>query len=213
MTAPPHFDDAFHDKFAELVAWRRDVRRFLRDPVPREVMRSVFELAQMSPSVGNSQPWRLVNVASAAKREAVKRNFRDSNRAALAAQAPSRAADYARLKLEGLDAAPVQLAIFCDRGTAQGHGLGAKSMPETLDYSVVLMISVLWLAARANGLGLGWVSILDPERIVADLGAPSRYKFIAYLCIGRPEAEDDTPELEREGWQARTALGQYVLHV
>jgi 5,6-dimethylbenzimidazole synthase len=179
MTAPPHFDDTFHEKFAELVAWRRDVRRFLRDPVPREVMRSVFELAQMAPSVGNSQPWRLVNVASSAKREAVKRNFRDSNRAALAAQAPSRAADYARLKLEGLEAAPVQLAIFCDRGTAQGHGLGAKSMPETLDYSVVLMISVLWLSARANGLGLGWVSILDPERIVVDLGAPSRYKFIA----------------------------------
>ena len=75
------------------------------------------------------------------------------------------------------------------------------------------MISVLWLAARANGLGLGWVSILDPERVVADLGMPQRYKFIAYLCIGWPEAEDDTPELEREGWQARTALGQYVLHV
>ena len=213
MTAPPRFDEKFLGDFADLVCWRRDVRRFRRDPVPRETMRSIFDLAQMSPSVGNSQPWRLVEVASAGKRDAVKRNFRDCNRSALEAQAPGRAAAYARLKLEGLDAAPVQLAVFCDRGTGQGHALGAATMPETLDYSVVTMISVLWLAARARGLGLGWVSILDPERIAADLGVPSRYKFIAYLCLGWPEEEHLAPELERSGWQERTPLGQYILHV
>lgn len=213
MSEPPCFDQTFFDAFAELVVWRRDVRRFRREAPPRELLRSILELAQTSPSVGNSQPWRIFNVASRAKREAVSRNFRACNQEALAAQASTRAGLYARLKLEGLDAAPVQLAVFCDRGTAQGHGLGAKTMPETLDYSVVSMISVLWLAARAHRLGLGWVSILDPERIAADLGVPRTYKFIAYLCLGWPEEEHDTPELEREGWQERTPLGKYVVHV
>ncbi|MDE3174714.1 MAG: 5,6-dimethylbenzimidazole synthase [Pseudomonadota bacterium] len=213
MTAPPCFDDAFLAGLRELMNWRRDVRRFKREPVPRPLIDEMLGLAQLSPSVGNSQPWRLVEVASEPMRAAVKANFRACNAAALAAQAPSRADDYARLKLEGLDAAPTQFAVFCDRGTQQGHGLGALTMPETLDYSVVSMIAMLWLAARARGLGLGWVSILDPARMVADLGLPASYKFIAYLCLGFPEGEHDTPELERAGWQARTPIGAYILHV
>ena len=213
MTTPPRFDDKFRAELNDLICWRRDVRRFRRDGVPRALIGEVLRVAQMAPSVGNSQPWRFVEVASPAKREAVKANFRACNAAALAVQAPARASAYARLKLEGLDAAPAQWAVFCDRGTAQGHGLGALTMPETLDYSVVAMISVLWLAARARGLGLGWVSILDPARIAADLGVPAAYKFIAYLCLGWPEEEHDAPELERAGWQERTPLGQYILHV
>lgn len=213
MTAPPCFDDAFRAGLRDLMGWRRDVRRFKREPAPRALIGEIFALAQLSPSVGNSQPWRLVEVASAGKREAVKANFRACIAAALAAQTSSRADDYARLKLEGLDAAPTQLAVFCDRATAQGHGLGALTMPETLDYSVVSMISMLWLAARARGLGLGWVSILDPARMVADLGLPASYKFIAYLCLGFPQEQHDTPELERAGWQERTPIGAYILHV
>jgi len=213
MTTPPHFDDPFLAGLRELMSWRRDVRRFKREPPPRALIAEILGLAQLSPSVGNSQPWRFVEVASRAKREAVQQNFRACNAAALAAQAPSRAALYARLKLEGLDAAPTQLAVFCDRGATQGHGLGAMTMPETLDYSVVSMIAMLWLAARARGLGLGWVSILDPLRLGADLGVPATYKFIAYLCLGFPEEEHETPELERSGWQERTPLGQYILHV
>jgi 5,6-dimethylbenzimidazole synthase len=208
MTTPPCFDAAFLSDFATLLSWRRDVRRFRRDPVPRETLRAVLELAQMSPSVGNSQPWRLVEVASAPMRAAVRGNFQACNAEALAAQDASRASAYAQLKLEGIDAAPTQFAVFCDHGTAQGHGLGARTMPEALDYSVVSMISVLWLAARARGLGLGWVSILDPTRLRRDLGMPETYK-----CIGWPEEEHDVPELERFGWQERTALGQYILHV
>jgi 5,6-dimethylbenzimidazole synthase len=210
---PPIFDDQFLAGLRDLMGWRRDVRRFRRDPVPRALIQEILGLAQLSPSVGNSQPWRWVEVASAGKREAVKRNFEACNGAALATQDASRAAAYARLKLEGLAVAPVQFAVFCDRGTAQGHGLGALTMPETLDYSVVSMISMAWLAARARGLGLGWVSILDPARLCADLGAPGAYKFIAYLCLGFPEEEHDAPELERAGWQERTPLGAYILHV
>ena len=103
---PPRFDDAFCAKLDELIAWRRDVRRFRRDPVPRPLVPQILRLAQRSPSVGNSQPWRWIEVASAGKREAVKANFRDCNAAALAVQEQTRAASYARLKLEGLDAAP-----------------------------------------------------------------------------------------------------------
>lgn len=213
MSEPPCFDDAFFSGLRDLMCWRRDVRRFRRDAPPRALIGEILALAQLSPSVGNSQPWRLVEVASPAKREAVRANFRACNAAALAAQAPLRAADYARLKLEGLDAAPIQLAVFCDRATAQGHSLGALTMPETLDYSVVSMIAMLWLAARARGLGLGWVSILDPVAMVADLGLPTGYKFIAYLCLGFPQEEYDTPELERAGWQERTPIGAYILHV
>ena len=210
---PPCFDEPFLASLRELMGWRRDVRRFRPEPVPRALISEILTLAQLSPSVGNSQPWRWVEVASAAKRETVRRNFAACNAAALEAQQPSRAAEYARLKLAGLDAAPAQFAVFCDRGAKQGHGLGALTMPETLDYSVVSMIAMAWLAARSRGLGLGWVSILDPARLNADLGVPASYKFIAYLCLGFPEEEHDTPELERAGWQERTPLGAYILHV
>jgi len=204
----PKFDAEFLDGLEQLIRWRRDVRRFRTDPVPNELFQAVLALAQLSPSVGNSQPWRIVHVASTAKA-----NFEQCNAVALAAQQPSRASDYARLKLQGLDRAPLQLAIFCDRATAQGHGLGSMTMPEALDYSVVTMISILWFAARARGLGLGWVSILDANGIASDLGTPNSYRFIAYLCIGWPEEEHEIPELERSGWQARTDLGRYVVHV
>jgi 5,6-dimethylbenzimidazole synthase len=210
---PPCFDDRFRADLMKLLAWRRDVRRFRRDPFPREWLAEMMEAAQLSPSVGNSQPWRFVEIASAAKREAVRANFLSCNAAALAQQSPDRAAAYARLKLAGLDDAPAQFAVFCDRATRQGHGLGKATMPEMLDYSVASMIACVWLVARARGLGVGWVSILDPERLVADLGVPASYRLIAYLCVGFPEEEHESPELERAEWQERTALGAYVLHV
>jgi len=210
---PPCFDEGFRADLMKLLAWRRDVRRFRRDPFPREWLHEMMEAAQLSPSVGNSQPWRWVEVASPGKRAAVRANFLDSNASALAQQSPDRAAAYARLKLEGLDAAPAQFAVFCDRATRQGHGLGAATMPQMLDYSVASMIACVWLVARARGLGVGWVSILDPERLVADLGVPASYRLIAYLCVGFPEEEHEIPELERLDWQERTALGAYVLHV
>ncbi len=207
----PVFDGKFQSELAELMRWRRDVRRFRREPAPEELIDSLLDLAQLAPSVGNSQPWRLMRVESAAKREAIRNNFLSSNAEALATQQGERAALYARLKLEGLDAAPVQLAVFCDHATTQGHGLGVRTMPETLDYSVVGMINGLWLAARAAGLGLGWVSILDPEQVRIALDAPESFKLIAFLCIGWPEEEHIDPELVRCGWQDRTAAGRRVV--
>lgn len=210
---PPVFDAAFRERLASLLAWRRDVRRFRVEPPPPDLIDELLDLAQLAPSVGNSQPWRFVRVESQEKRAAVRANFERCNAEALSAQKGERAALYARLKLAGLDAAPVQLAVFCDRSTTQGHGLGLRTMPETLDHSVVGMIATLWIAARAAGLGLGWISILDPEAIARDLEAPAAHKLIAYLCLGWPCEEHDDPELVRHGWQSRTSQGRTVRRV
>jgi 5,6-dimethylbenzimidazole synthase len=146
-----------------------------------------------------------VRVDDAARRAAIRANFEVANRDALAALCGERAALYARLKLAGLCDAPIHLAVFCDETTEQGHGLGARTMPEARRYSTVCALHTFWLAARARGLGLGWVSILDPRRIAHDLDVPRAWTFIAYLCVGFPREEHLIPELERVGWQAREA--------
>lgn len=209
--SPPAFDSRFQTQLAELIAWRRDVRRFRPDPVPDELIEHLLDLAQLAPSVGNSQPWRFVDVASAALRGRIQDNFSRCNAEAAASYQGERGALYARLKLEGIAVAPRQFALFCDRGTTQGAGVGCRTMPEALDYSVVVMIETLWLAARAQGLGVGWVSILDPVAVKADLDVPASWKFIAYLCIGWPEEEHLDPELVRCGWQPRTSAGRAVI--
>ncbi|WP_024511306.1 5,6-dimethylbenzimidazole synthase [Bradyrhizobium sp. ARR65] len=200
---PPRFDSAFRAQFAELVRWRRDVRRFRSDPVDPDLIERLLAIASYAPSVGLSQPWRFVLVESPERRQAVREDFSKANKAALAGYAGERQACYARLKLEGLAQAPVHLAVCADETTAQGHGLGRRTMPETIRYSVVAAIQTLWLGARAEGLGLGWVSILDPEAIRSILDLPPEWTFIAYLCLGWPEEEHDDPELERHGWQER----------
>jgi len=207
VTAPPVFDGDFRDKLGELIAWRRDVRRFRREPVPEELRAKLLDLMQLSPSVGHSQPWRWLEVTDPEQRSAVQASFSRCNAEALADFEGERAALYARLKLEGLREAPVQFAVFCDHVTAQGHGLGRRTMPEMLDYSVVAAITQFWLAARAHGLGLGWVSILDPAEIAAIVGAPPEWKLIGYLCLGYPEEEHAVPELVRAGWESDSRLG------
>jgi len=200
---PPRFDEAFKAQFSELVRWRRDVRRFRTDPVEPDLVARLLALAVFAPSVGLSQPWRFVLVETPARRQAIAENFGRANQAALDGYAGERQARYAKLKLEGLAQAPVHLAVCADETTAAGHGLGRQTMPETIRYSVVAAIQTLWLAARAEGLGVGWVSILDPAAVHETLDLPSHWSFIAYLCIGWPQEEHDDPELERHGWQER----------
>ena len=168
-------------------------------------------LACLSPSVGLSQPWRFVTVADPARREAVRAEFRACNAEALASYAPDRASRYATLKLEGLSEAPDQFAVFCDRTTAVGHGLGRRTMPEMAEYSVVAAICTMWLAARAEGIGMGWVSILDPARVAGLLNVPPEWRFIGYFCLGYPLGEDDRPELERAHWERRRQAQSCVL--
>ncbi len=204
-TSPPLFDDAFRARLADLLAWRRDVRRFRTDLVEETVLRRCLELAALAPSVGNSQPWRFVRVADARRRATVTASFERCNAAARDTYADERQALYARLKLAGLHEAPLHLAVFCDSGTETGHGLGRATMPEMLRYSVAACIHAFWLAARAHGLGVGWVSILEPATVTAALDVPERWELVAYLCVGWPVEEHADPELVRHGWQDRRA--------
>ena len=203
VTRSPRFDAAFRERFAQLVRWRRDVRRFRSDPVTAELIDRLLSLAACAPSVGLSQPWRFVLVESLDRRAAIAANFERANRNALDGYQGERRAAYAKLKLAGLSQAPVHLAVCADEATDVGHGLGRQTMPETLRYSVVTAVQTLWLAARAEGLGVGWVSILDPDAACKTLDLPCDWSLVAYLCIGWPEEEHDDPELERYGWQER----------
>ena len=201
----PRFSPEFQTGLAQLMRWRRDVRRFRTDPVDDACLRACFESFLTAPSVGWSEPWRILRVTSPAARDAALDNFRTANDRALAGYEGEQAALYAGLKLSGMQDAPVQLAIFCDATTDKGKGLGAGTMPEMRRYSVVGAITQFWLTARAHGLGVGWVSILDPDRLSRDLSAPEGWRLVAYLCVGWPEDESETPELEIAGWEDRRA--------
>lgn len=214
FTAAPRaseFDAAFRARLRDLLLWRRDVRRFRPDPLGEGVLENLIELACLAPSVGLSQPWRFVIVEDAARRAAVRDNFAVCNAQALSSQAPERAGLYARLKLAGLGEAPVHFAVFADRATTQGHGLGRRTMPEMIEYSAVTAVHTIWLAARAQGIGLGWISILDPTAIAAILEVPAAWKFIGYFCLGYPEAEDTIPELAAAGWEERAPRSSAII--
>lgn len=208
----PEFDAEFRERLLELLRWRRDVRRFNRTPLPSGTIERLISIASLAPSVGLSEPWRFVVVEDATRRAAIRQCFEDCNAHALQMQTPDRAALYARLKLAGLDDAPGQIAVFADHATAQGNGLGRLTMPQTLDYSVAIAIHTLWLAARAEGLGMGWVSIVDPARMTAILDVPQDWRFIGHLCVGYPAEADDTPALERAGWEHRHPPANVVLY-
>jgi 5,6-dimethylbenzimidazole synthase len=201
----PHFDAGFQADFAKLLAWRRDVRRFGTGAVPEPLLAELIDLTAFAPSVGNCQPTRFVRVDDPARRRAIQDNFETANRAALSSYEGERARAYAGLKLAGLREAPVQLAVFCDEQTELGHGLGVKTMPEMRRYSSVCAVHTFWLAARTRGLGVGWVSILDPEPIARILDVPAAWTLVAYLCAGWPQQAQPIPELERAGWQNRVA--------
>jgi 5,6-dimethylbenzimidazole synthase len=183
--------------------WRRDVRRFRKDPVEAAVLDRCLCAFTLAPSVGLSEPWRLIEVTSDTARAAAIANYRAANAEALAGYSDEKAQLYASLKLSGMQEAPIHLAIYCDDATPKGAGLGAATMPETRAYSVVGAINLFWLLARAEGLGVGWVSILDPAQLAQDLKVPDAWRLIGYLCVGWPESHDDTPELERAGWDIR----------
>jgi 5,6-dimethylbenzimidazole synthase len=212
VSAAPAFDQQFRDSLLELLRWRRDVRHFRTDPIPREILAELVEGASLAPSVGYSQPWRFVSVEDPARRAEIAANFERCNAAALATYTAERRESYARLKLAGLREAPAHVAVFADRAGEAGARLGRSTMPQTLEYSVVGAISMLWLLARARGIGVGWVSILEAHEVAKTLDVPLAWTLVAYLCIGYPNDEDDTPELARVKWQAPLEAAR-ILHV
>ncbi|MEP3052923.1 5,6-dimethylbenzimidazole synthase [Ascidiaceihabitans sp.] len=201
------FSQDFRDQFQNLLAWRRDVRRFRTDPVDEALLMQCLDTFRLAPSVGLSEPWRVVRVQSATMRTKAIENYQTANAKALDGYTGEKAELYAGLKLSGMQEAPEHIAVFCDDATSKGSGLGATTMPEMRRYSVVGAVNLMWLMARSLGLGMGWVSILDAPKLSADLGVPEDWSLIAYLCIGWPEENSTTPELQTKGWETRqTAL-------
>ena len=199
------FSDSFRTDLSQLMRWRRDVRRFRSDPVDEALLMQCLDTFRLAPSVGLSEPWRIVRVTSPELRQKSIENYQTANATALDGYDGEKAAMYSGLKLSGMSEAPEHIAIFCDDSTTKGSGLGATTMPEMRRYSVVGAINLMWLHARSHGLGMGWVSILDAPKLCADLDIPQDWSLIAYLCIGWPEANSTTPELETAGWETRRA--------
>jgi len=191
------------ERFYELLKWRRDVRHFKQDGLTEEVVAKLQQSIALAPSVGNSRPWRFINVESDETRSRIAINFEQSNATAGNAYTGKQLAQYHSLKLAGLREAPLQLAVFTDLSPAEGHGLGRQTMPETLVYSTIGAIHQMWLAARSLNVGVGWVSILKPGEMNELLEVDADWKFTAYLCVGYPSERSVSkdPELHRENWQ------------
>jgi 5,6-dimethylbenzimidazole synthase len=188
----------------ELLRWRRDVRHFKCDPLPEEAIQQMMQSIALAPSVGNSRPWRIVRVKSDVLKNKIIENHGMANQEASQKYSDATKGKYQALKLAGLQEAPLQLAVFTDTDPSAGKGLGRQTMPETLTYSTVIAIHQLWLVARTLNIGVGWVSILNAEALNKTLEVDPNWKLTAYLCIGYPEYNDDTPELVRTGWQQNT---------
>lgn len=209
---PPTFAADFAAQFDTLLRWRRDVRHFLPTPIADADLGALFETAALAPSVGNAQPWRFVRIRSASLRADIAAHVDAANVCAAEDQRDEdRRASYRALKLHGLREAPEIIAVFSDEAPFAGHGLGRTTMPETLRYSTVMAVHTLWLAARLRGIGLGWVSILDPAAATAMLDVPRDWTLIAVLCLGYPEQPSTVPELERRAWQHREPVAHRIV--
>lgn len=205
------FDEGDRAAVYDAIYGRRDIRRFRGEPIPDDVLARVLDAAHHAPSVGFSQPWDLVVIRNEETKRAV---GEIADRAIAAAQAayedPKREA-FARLKLEGIRESPVNVCVTCDPTRDAPHVLGRNSMRRTDVYSTCLAIQNLWLGARAEGVGVGWVSFLYPYELGELLDIPPHVHPIAYLCLGYPEdGFPDEPILQRKGWRDRVELAELV---
>jgi 5,6-dimethylbenzimidazole synthase len=190
---------------------RRDIRsQFLPDPVPDRVLGRLLDAAHRAPSVGLMQPWDFLVIRDEAVRRAVHACFVEANRLAAERYTGERRLLYDSLKLAGIVEAPVNICVTCDRERRLGDGLGRQTDASTDVYSTVCAIQNLWLAARAESLGVGWVSILDYGRLRELLGIPERCVAVGYLCVGYVTEFPAVAELESRGWEQRAALAQLI---
>lgn len=212
MTIPSHhFSDCERRGLYRAIRERRDVRsQFLPDAVPQEVLGRLLQAAHHAPSVGFMQPWDFIVIDRIEIKQAVKGIFDDENAKAAANYSGGQADLYRRLKLEGIIESPVNLCITCDRARGGPHVLGRNTMLDTDLFSVSLAVQNLWLAARAEGIGVGWVSILDQRRLADILNLPPDVYPVAYLCLGYVSEFPGQPELEVKGWRSRLQLTDLV---
>lgn len=190
---------------------RRDVRsQFLADPIPQPVLARLLKAAHHAPSVGFMQPWDFVLIDSLALRQQVLDNFNVENAKAADNYSGERQHTYRSLKLQGIVESPLNMCITCDRSRGGSHVLGRNSIVEMDLFSTCLAVQNLWLAARAEGIGVGWVSILDQDSLAATLNLPDHVYPLAYLCLGYVSEFLDEPELQSAGWRSRIALDELV---
>ncbi|MEL6712810.1 MAG: 5,6-dimethylbenzimidazole synthase [Planctomycetota bacterium] len=196
----------------DVIHRRRDVRQgFLPDPVPEGTLARLLEAAHAAPSVGFMQPWRFIVLRDDARRARLHDSFKRIQREAAAQYDDARAEAYLALKLEALREAPLILAVTCEVDAERGHGLGRTTWPEMAQYSTVCAIQNLWLAARAEGIGVGWVSILERAVVRDVLELPDGVEPTAILTVGYVDSFGDQPELERLGWEQRVARSEIAV--
>lgn len=190
---------------------RRDVRdEFLPQPIPHRTLERILQAAHHAPSVGLSQPWNFILIRNLEVKAAVHELFMRCNEEAAQMFGGTRAADYRRLKLEGILKAPLNICITCDRSRGGPVVLGRTHQQDTDLYSTVCAVQNLWLAARAEGVGVGWVSIFEQDDLRPLLGIPSEIVIVAYLCVGFVDRLFTRPELEARRWAQRLPLEQLV---
>lgn len=205
------FPDPQRDGLYRAIHERRDVRsQFLPDPVPPDVLARLLRAAHHAPSVGFMQPWDFIVIDRPATKQAVKALYDHANAEAAGHYDGERAALYRRLKLEGIVDSPINLCITCDRTRGGPHVLGRDTVLDADLFSTCLAVQNLWLAARAEGIGMGWVSILSPAQLADVLGLPEHVVPVAYLCIGYVTEFLPRPELEAAGWRSRLPLDSLV---
>lgn len=211
MTESLAFSDPEREAVYRVIAERRDVRRgYIDRPLPEALLHRLIAAAHCAPSVGLMQPSRFIVIRDPAIRKTIHGLFESANAQAAASYAGNQREQYTSLKLEGIIETPQNLCVVCDPHSERGHKLGRQTMPETALYSTVCAIQNLWLAARAEGVGVGWVSILDPERLREVLNIPAHFVLVAYLCIGYCDHFASAPDLERYGWEKRVSLESVI---
>ncbi|MFF1304364.1 nicotinate-nucleotide--dimethylbenzimidazole phosphoribosyltransferase [Streptomyces sp. NPDC058307] len=210
--AAPAYEDAEREAVLKVMRERRDIRNgFRSDPIPHEVLLRVLEAAHTAPSVGHSQPWDFVVIRSAETRAAMQ-DLAQRQREAYATSLPKgRAKQFKELKIEAILETPVNIVVTADPTRGGRHTLGRHTQPQMAPYSAALAVENLWLAARAEGLGVGWVSFFDEREMVRALGLPEHLEVIAYLCVGYVDEFPDEPELMQAGWSKRRPLS-WVVH-
>jgi len=207
MPQDNHFSDEERRGVYRAIYERRDVRsHFLPDRVPDDVLHRILDAAHHAPSVGFMQPWDFLVIRDAEIRRSVHRNFECASRRAAEAYRDEQRKLYDSLKLAGILEAPINLCVTCDHARLKGGGLGRQTDPAVALYSTVCAVQNLWLAARAESLGVGWVSILDLEQLKTTLGVPAELTLVAYLCIGYVSEFRPHPDLEEKGWETRSDL-------
>lgn len=204
------FPEAARDAVFEAIYRRRDVRRFTSRPISASILRRILDAAHHAPSVGFMQPWNFILIRSWSTRQQVKDLFERERQAAACFYDEPRRSQYLSLKLEGILESPLNICVTTDP-TRAGEVLGRNSMPETDVYSTCLAVANLWLAARAEGLGVGWVSILKTAWLRHILDIPPHVIPVAYLCVGYPERFDDEPLLQTEHWRGRLPLEEVIV--